>query len=244
MEFITTLYTAILWRPLFNGLVLFYSIVPWHDAGLAVIGLSATLRLALAPLLWKAHKSQKALVALQPEIKQIQERFKGNREEQGKALMELYAHRGVSPFSGFGAIILQLPVLIALFQVFQQGFDAAQLTYLYSFIAHPGALDPVSFGFLDLSKGGWYGLALGVAAAATQFYQSMLTTPPSSTAGATSGSGDFSRMLSWQTKYVFPLFVLVWSYTLPAALTLYWTILNIFGIVQELIARKIGGQKV
>ncbi len=235
MELLSSLYTEVLWRPLFNGLVLFYWIVPGHDAGLAVIGLSAALRLALAPLLWKAHKSQKALAALQPEVKKIQDRFKGDRESQGKALMELYAHRGVSPFSGFGALMLQLPILIALFQVFQQGFDAAGLTYLYSFVPNPGAIDPVSFGLVDLSRGGLHGLFLGAAAALTQFYQSSISTPASSPAG---GGSDFSRALAWQTKYIFPLFVFGWSYTLPAALTLYWTVLNIFGIVQELAAQR------
>lgn len=234
MNPITYLYTEFLWRPLFNGLVWFYVVLPWQDLGLAIIALTIVIRLVLAPVLWKGQRAQKKLAQLQPEIQRIQHDFKDKKEEKGKALMGLYAEHKVNPFSGCLLMLVQLPILIALFQVFRQGFDPAQLKFLYDFIPHPPALNPVSFGILDLSKGNIF---LGIPAALTQYLQMRLMTPPAYPRGSRT---DFSRMLQTQSLYIFPALILVWSYTLPSALTLYWTVLNIFGIIQEIVMKKIG----
>lgn len=232
------LYTEILWQPLFNGLVFFYNIVPGHDLGVAIILLTIVIRLVLAPLLWKAQAAQKKLAFIQPELKKIQEKHKGNKEAQSKALMELYAAHQVNPFSGCLVLLIQLPILIALFQVFQSGLDAASLTYVYTFLARPDVLHPISFGFLDLTRGA---LWLGAIAATTQFFQTKLSAPPPAPDGAT--GGDFAKALQWQTTYLFPLLILFWSYSLPAALTLYWTAMNLFGIVEQIILKRIVNSK-
>ena len=232
MDIFLLLYTEILWRPLFNGMVFFYNILPWHDLGIAIIALTIAIRLILAPLLWKAQAAQKKMALIQPELKRIQAAHKGNKEVQSKALMELYAAHQVNPFSGCLVLLIQLPILIALFQVFRSGLDAASLAYVYGFLARPEALHPIALGFLDLTKGNIW---LGAVAAATQFFQTKLSTPPPAADGAT--GGDFTKALQWQTTYFFPLLILLWSYSLPAALTLYWTAMNIFGIVEQLILR-------
>ena len=230
MNPLSFIYTEFLWRPLFNGLVLFYNILPWHDLGLAVVLLTVAVRAVSLPLTLKAQKAQKDLARIQPHIKKIQEDHKGNRELQGKALMELYAEHRVNPFSGCLLILLQLPVLIALFQVFRGGLDASLLSYLYSFIANPGTIDPISLGILDLSRPS---VPLGVVAAITQYFQSRLSMPPQPPE-----ANQFSKAMSWQTQYIFPALLLVWAYTFPAALILYWTVSNILGIVQEIAVRR------
>src|SRR3989344_2075695 len=143
MNPLVSLYNELLWRPLFNGLVWLYVTLPIQDLGLAIIFLTIAIRLILAPVLIKGQRAQKTLATLQPEIKRLQNEHKNNKEGQGKALM-------------------------ALFQVFQKGFDPALLSFLYGFVQNPGALNPVSFGVLDLAKGNIY---LGIFAAASQFFQ-------------------------------------------------------------------------
>jgi YidC/Oxa1 family membrane protein insertase len=234
------LYTEILWRPLFNGLVLFYNLPPGQDLGLAIIALTAVIRLLLAPILWKSQRAQRRLAELAPELKKIQDKFKGDRERQGKATMEFYATHRVNPFSGCILLLIQLPILIALFQVFRQGFEASALQYLYPFIQNPGAFNPVSFGILDLTKGNIY---LCMVAAATQYLQTKLAAPPAPPPPQSGGgAGDFAKALQWQTTYFFPLLILFWSYTLPSALTLYWTTLNFFGILQEITPKYLYGR--
>lgn len=228
------IYTEFLWRPLFNGLVFFYNVLPIEDLGLAIIALTIVIRIILAPLLWKAQRAQRDLARIHPEIKKIQDELKHDRDAQGKAMMELYSKHKVNPFSGCLILLIQLPILIALFQVFRTGLLPEQLSYLYSFIENPGRLNPIMFGVLDLAKGN---LFLGVVAAVTQYFQTKLSM--TSQAVPVSGKGgDFTRMLQWQTQYIFPALILVWSYTFPSALILYWTVLNVLGIVQEIIMKS------
>ena len=238
MNPILYLYNELLWRPLFNGLVWLYVTLPIQDLGLAIIFLTIAIRLILAPVLIKGQRAQKTLATLQPEIKRLQNEHKNNKEVQGKALMELYAKHKVNPFSGCAMALVQLPILIALFQVFQKGFDPALLSFLYGFVQNPGALNPVSFGVLDLAKGNIY---LGIFAAASQFFQTKLTLPAAVKPAA--DKKDFASILQWQATYIFPALILVWSYTLPSALTLYWTVLNILGILQEIIIKKLASRK-
>ena len=159
------LYNELLWRPLFNGLIFFYTILPFADLGVSIIMLTIVIRAILAPVLWKAQKAQKDLQLIQPEIKKIQSQFKNDKEGQGKALMEIYARHKVNPFSGCLLMFIQFPILIALLSVFQN-FDASRLAYLYPFISHPGTIHTISFVFLDLEK---VNITLGVIASITQY---------------------------------------------------------------------------
>ena len=228
------LFNTILYVPFFNLLVFLYNTVAFNDFGIAIILLTLIIRLVLSPLSVKTIKSQKALAELQPKIKEVQEKFKNDAQKQTQEVMGLYRRHKVNPFSGCLLMLVQLPILIALFQVFQHGFNSSELQYLYSFVQNPGNLNPVSFWLLDLSRGSIY---LGIVAALTQYLQTKMTVVLPAPSG---NKNDFSRMLQWQSIYIFPLLILAWSYTLPSALTLYWTVLNIFGIVQEIVMRKIG----
>lgn len=242
MSILRLIYDEVLWRPLFNGLVWVYDFLPWKDLGLAIVVFTVIIRIIITPLLLKARKTQKDMSVIQPEVKRIQEQFKNNREAQSKALMELYSKHKMNPFSGCLVSLVQLPILITLFQVFRKGFGEVQSKFLYPFVVNPGILPPVSFGMLDLSKGNIY---LGVFAAITQYLQTKLTLDQQKNTGASiaptaagpAKSKDFTAMLQWQTLYVFPALILVWSYTLPSALTLYWTVLNVLGILQEIVMR-------
>lgn len=139
--------------------------------------------------------------------------------------MALYAEKKINPFSGCLPILIQLPVLIALFQVFNTGLNG-DFSFLYGFIENPGVLNTVAFGYIDLTKPS---MIFGVLAGISQFFQAQLM--PSSSP-ASSGSGEFLKAMQWQTKYFLPVLFAFWSLTLPSALPLYWTILNIFGIIE------------
>ncbi|MEK7172835.1 MAG: YidC/Oxa1 family membrane protein insertase [Patescibacteria group bacterium] len=231
MKIFITIYDTVLWKPLLNGLIFLYNSLPWQDLGLAIVIFTLLIRIILIPLFLKARDSQKKLTLIQPEIKKIQERFKNDREGQSKALMELYAKHQTNPFSGCLVMLIQLPLLIALFQVLQK-IGEVKSEFIYSFIKIPEIISPISFGILDLSKGNLY---LGVVAAVSQFVQIKMTMKPPVAGDKSDNSKSFNNMLQKQTLYVLPVLVLVWSYTFPAALILYWTIFNIVGILQEII---------
>ncbi|MBI3442571.1 MAG: YidC/Oxa1 family membrane protein insertase [Candidatus Sungbacteria bacterium] len=237
MNIFSLIYTDFFWRPLFNGLVFLYNALPVHDLGLAIIILTIVIRLLLAPLFWKAQQSQKNMAAMQPELKKIQADLKHDREKQGRAIVELYAKHHMSPLSpvsGCLVMLIQLPILFALFGVFRAILDPSQLSYLYAFVAKPATLNPVSFGILNLAH---RSIPLGVLAAISQYFQITMTMPSPASVGA--DESEFARAMRTQAPFLFPAVIFIAALSSPAALGLYWTVLNVFGILQELLVKKL-----
>src|SRR3989344_4691421 len=108
----------ILYQPLLGVLKSLYDILPWQDFGLAIIALTLVVRIVLFPLSIQAVKSQKKFAELQPKIKEIQSKSKNSKEEQLKEVFNLYKKEKISPLSGILPLLIQLPVLIALWRLF------------------------------------------------------------------------------------------------------------------------------
>lgn len=183
-------------QPIFNLLVFVYAIIPGHDFGLAIIVFTILIRLLMWPLVRKQLHHSRAMQRLQPEIKKIKEKSKGDKQKESQLLMELYKEREINPFSSVGILIVQIPVLIGLFQGLRKiTNDPSHFTdFTYGFIKKIGVIpDIISgkvefeqtlFGFIDLSKtavsnGSVYIplLLLAIGAAVLQFYQSKQLMP-------------------------------------------------------------------
>jgi len=242
MEFISNLFNLFLYQPMVNILVFFYEYVPGKDFGVAIILLTVLIKLALYPLGSRAIKSQKELAEIQPQIKEIQEKYKNNKEEQTKKLFELYKEKRMNPFSGCLPVLIQLPVLIAIYRVFWRGFDPAQLDLLYGFMPDPGAINSVFLGMVDLSRaplaalpaGGyeivWPGLILAIVVSLLQFVQIKMVSQKSAS-GA--NKNEFSAQMQKQMQYFMPFFMAIILLRLPAALGLYFLTTNLFTIAQQ-----------
>ena len=150
--FIVDLFRTILWQPLFNLLIIFYRYIPGNDFGLAIIILTILVRLILWPLQQKATRSQLALQTLQPKLKDIQEKYKNDKEKLSKEFLGLYRKEKINPFSGILLLILQFPILIALYRVFWKGLNEESFVYLYSSIARPEIIDPSFLGMVNLNE--------------------------------------------------------------------------------------------
>ena len=120
---LTLFYHEVLYRPLFNALAVLTNIIPGHDIGLAIVVLTLAVRIILFPFSHRALVTQHALKALEPEIEKIKKEHQNNAAEQGKRTMELYKAHGVNPFSGCVTLLVQLPLLIALYHVFWRGIS-------------------------------------------------------------------------------------------------------------------------
>ena len=224
-------FNLVLIRPLFNLLVLLYNTAALHDIGLAIILITVLMRLALLPLSNKAIKSQKALQDLQPQIKAIQEKYKDNKEEQTKQVMDFYKKNEINPFSGCLPILVQLPILIALYRVFLKGFDPSALSWLYSFVKNPGAIDSVFLSFLNLAHPN---KIMALLAGALQFWQAKMIMPKNAPAGAPKSSDEYmAQAISKQTLYFLPVLTVLISWRLPAGLTLYWAVTTLFTVFQQ-----------
>lgn len=217
---------------MFNILVLLYNYVPGHDFGIAIILLTLIIRFILFPLSVKTVNSQRNLQKLQPKMKEIQEKYKNDKERQAKEMMALYKTEKINPFSGLLLAIIQLPILIALYQVFWNGLNPDQLSALYSFVINPGQINTLFLHIIDLSKPNF---VLAVMAGLVQYFQTKQLLPQiNKNKDVVKKSGpDFSQMMQKQSLYFLPVFTIIILISLPSALGLYWVISGIFSIVQQ-----------
>ncbi len=226
------LFDALIYQPLFNALVAFYQ---WlGDFGLAVIALTLLIRFLLYPLAAESIRVQKITAAIQPKMKEIQEKHKNDKEKQAMLVMELWKKNKVNPLSGFLFLLIQLPILWGLYRVFWNGFKDESLSMLYGFIPNPGAIDPMFFNAVDL---GAAFPAFAVAAAILQFIQTKMMMPvisaPKEKKSQKSQSEQFAAMIQTQSLYVFPVITVLIFWGLPSALGLYWIVSSAFSIIQQ-----------
>ncbi len=205
---------------LLNVLVLLYNFIP--NIGVIIILLTLLVRLILAPSFHKSLKGQKAMNDLQPKLNEMREKHKDNKEAQAKAMMELYKEHKINPLSSCLPLLIQLPILIALYFVFTQALGN-QLNGLWSFVHNPGTINPFFLG-INLAKAS---LPLGIIAGAAQFWQSKMMLPK------TAGGDATAKAMQLQTTYVLPVISAVIAIRLPAGLPLYWIVTTLFAIGQQ-----------
>ncbi len=231
MEFLINTFNIIIYQPLFNALVFLYQFLPGQDFGIAIIVLTILIKMLFYPLAAQAIKAQKALAELQPKIQEIQSNYKNDKEKQAKEMMALYQREKVNPFSGCLPLLIQLPILIGLFQVFMRGFGPEQMIYLYSFVSNPGQMNLSFLGFLNLAEPN---LLLAIMAGACQFFQvKMLSSNKKKKIKSKEKMAQFSELMQKQMLYLMPIFTVFILTGLPSALGLYWLITSFFTIIQQ-----------
>ncbi len=218
-------FNAVFYQPLLDALVLIYKYLPGHDFGMAVIVLTVLIKFVLYPLSAKGIKSQKALQDLQPKIKELQERFKDDKNRQAKEVMDLYKKEKINPFSGLLLLLVQLPILFALFKVFGDG------------VKKMSGVDTTFLGIINLTEAS---VVLVILTGATQFWQAKMMTPRhgSGQAPAKKGQPDFSSMMQKQMLYFFPAFTVFILWNMPSAIALYWLTTTLFTIFQQYITLR------
>ncbi len=230
------LFNLIFYQPILNLLVFFYNITPGNDIGLAIVALTVLIRLVSYPLNQQSIKSQKALRDLQPKIEEIKKKYAANKQEQGRAMMELYKAEKVNPFSSCLPLLIQFPFLIAVYYVFRDGLAGSKaLDLVYPFIAKPEALNPITLGFFDLSKSS---PVLAILAGIAQFWQvkMMSIQQPPNIAGARDES--MAAIMNKQMLYFMPILTVFIGFTFPGGLTLYWLVTTLLTGLQQLYVFK------
>lgn len=224
------LYHNILFLPIYNLTIALYNVL-WSDLGLAIIALTILVRILLWPLTRKSLASQKAMQEIQPKVKALQEEYKNDKEAQAKKMMELYKKEKVSPFSSCLPLLVQLPLFIALYQALRAGLETESLSQLYSFVANPGEVNTLAFGFLDLAE---KNIPLAALAAVVQYFQARMMNqmrPP--VKGEGSKDEDAMAIMNKQMMYFMPALTLFIGFTLPGGLMLYWFLTNLFMVAQQ-----------
>ncbi len=227
------MWDTIFYQPLFNLLVFTYNLI--GSTGWSIIIITLLIKIILHPFSVKSIKSQKALQTLQPKVDELKIKYKDNKEQMGRELMALYQAEKISPFSSCLPLLVQLPFLIALFQVFRNGLVNQSFNLLYPFVANPGHLETFFWG-LNLSQASW---VLAVITGAAQFWQAKMlihTKPPINNAVAKDES--MAATMNKQAMYIMPVMTVFFGLTLPAGLILYWLANTILTIGQQYLVFK------
>lgn len=239
---IINLFNTLFYQPIYNGLVFLISVIPGGNVGVAIITLTILVKFIILPLTHKSVKSQAKIRTIEPEVKEIKEKYNKDKQEQAKQVMELYKKHGVNPFTGCVLVIVQLPVVLALYWVFFKGLGSLNTDIIYSFIKIPTNINMQFLGFVDiLGKS----VVLAALAGITQYYQMKLSLPPVAQQNDNKNNNkqisfkdEFVKNMNTQMRYVLPLFIFFIAYTVSAAVALYWVTNNSFSIIHELIVRK------
>ena len=213
-----------MWRwvcyPMVWVLNLFHSWVPSY--GIAIILLTILVRLVFWPLTHKSTISMRRMSEIQPKIKEIQKKFKDNPQRLQQETFACYRENKVNPMASCLPMLVQIPVFIALFTVLRSAVELRYAPFLWiADLSEPEALGANSwfpwFGGLNI---------LPILMAATMALQSALT--PST------GDKSQQRMM----MIMMPAMMLFMFYSFPSALSLYWTLSQVFSIAQMWWIRK------
>lgn len=234
---ISSLFHTYLYVPIYNLLIFFVDVVPHGDVGIAVIIVTIIVKIIVAPFSINAVKTQRRMKFLEPQMKEIKEKYKNDKEKQALETLALYKNNGVKPFSSIFASFLQLPVIIALYLVFRhEHLLAPNAALIYHFVALPTHISPLFLGIFPTTG---HVIILAIIAAIFQFLQAYLTipVPEKSKSGTPTSTEDFTRALSLQSRFILPVIIGVIAYT-AGALALYFITSSIVGILQELYVRR------
>ena len=229
---------TILYQPIFNLFVGLYNIIPGNDVGVVILLITILIRLALYPSTNKSIKAQRNLQELQPKMEEIKKKYANDKQKQTQATMELYKNNKVNPMSSCLPMLIQLPILIALYMVLRDGLASTNIAQnLYSFVPNPGTIKSISFGFFDLSKPN---IVLAVLAGVAQFVQAKTLSRKQApkTAGTGSKDENMMSMMNKQMLYFMPVLTIIIGLQLPAGLTLYWFFSTVLMAAQQLILNK------
>jgi YidC/Oxa1 family membrane protein insertase len=226
-------------QKIFQPLIDFFEwiLLRFHDGlgfgwGASIIAMTVLVRAALLPLTFKQFKSMQALASHAPEMKKLQERYKGDKERLNQEMMKFYRENKINPFASCLPLVAQLPVFLSLFYMLQ---DDLRLDICPD-VNPPGTANPVpcgednGAGFLfipDLTNKatGWVLAVLIVLYVGSQLASTLLM---STTTDRT------QRMIFLALPFVFVTFVIQF----PAGLLVYWITTNVWTIVQQTIIKK------
>jgi YidC/Oxa1 family membrane protein insertase len=185
--------------------------VVMRNYGLAILGLAVLVRLLLHPLNASSMKSMRAMQKIQPEVERLREKYKKDAQAMNTALMALYKENKVNPAGGCLPMLLQMPILMALYQVLLYAIELRQAPFV-------GWIDDLSAPDQLLSVSGFPIRLLPLLMAGSGFLLQKFT--PSNPQQA-------------PTAYMMNLFMLFIFYNLPSGLVFYWTVMNLASAVQQ-----------
>jgi YidC/Oxa1 family membrane protein insertase len=230
-----------------DALAWFYQL--WPSYGMSIVLLTVAVMVLLTPLTLKGTRSMMAMQRLQPELKKIQQKHKGDRQKLNEEMMAFYKENKINPLGGCLPLLLQMPVFIVLYRVIHGltkvgsdgTFNPAYLNHdsdLYKALDH--AKEMVSWG-IDLSESAAkalsdsavhaipYFLLIGLVAA-TGWYQQRQMMARQASMGKPADSAQAQQQAIMRYMW---LILPVISFSIPAGVVVYFLISNLYRVAQQ-----------
>jgi len=240
-----------LYQPIYNALVAIISIVPGSDLGLAIILLTLLLRFILFIPSQKGINSQRKLQEVQPMLKKVQEKYKNDQQKLAQETLAIYKQYKVNPLGSCLPLLIQFPILIALFYVIKGGLNPDNVHLLYEPLKNVDLvhLNTNFLGILELTERNIIVLPLVVAL--LQFVQMKLSTSANlknfgkkkdDKKGKKDKKGEKKvnemQMATNMMVYIMPAMIALFTASVPAGVGLYWGVSTVFGIGQQVYSFK------
>ena len=175
---------------------------------------------------------------VEPELRVMREKYKNDKAEQARQTMNLYKEKGVNPFASIFPILIQIPVIIALYKIIlSSGLPEIASNLLYSFVQVPEHINMMFLGLVEITAKNWpFAILVGI----TTFVQMWFSIPnlKIDKNQKRTFQTDMARSMNMQMKYIFPVVAIFISYNFTVAIALYWITSNLFAIGQELFVRR------
>jgi YidC/Oxa1 family membrane protein insertase len=255
------MFDTLIVQPIFNLLLGLYAIIPGGDFGISLIVFTVLVRFALWPLVKKQLHQTKAIKKLQPELAKIKKQAKGNKQQEGLLMMEVYKKHGINPFRSLGILLVQLPIFIALYRVIQiittERERVAEYAYgfvenipqIRAIIDNPSQFNESLFGFIDLTETALtpniYLLLIAIGAAALQYFMAKQTMPTSdnnkrlrdvlaeAADGKEADQSEVNAIVMRKMLKFLPIMLFFIVISVPGALALYIAVSNLVGVLQQ-----------
>jgi YidC/Oxa1 family membrane protein insertase len=217
------------YEPIYNLIVLVLTFIPLHDIGGAIVIVTLIVKGILLPFNMSALRTQYMMKKIEPEMNKIKELQKKDPQAASKKMVELYKTQKINPFSSLFAMILQIPIFIALYIVFSKGLFNDPKS-IYTFVTFPEKLHTIAFGIFDVThKNIIIALLAGVSSyflARRQTAQMGAPKKDNKQEKEESFQEHFTKSMKLQLLYVLPIIIAVSASALPSALGLYWFVSN------------------
>jgi YidC/Oxa1 family membrane protein insertase len=265
-------FNVVLVNPIINILLVFYQIFSFfhipYALGFAIIGLTVAIRFILYPLTTSQLQASMKMQKIAPHLKNLKEKYKGDSARMQQETLKLYKEHGVNPAAGCLPILIQMPLIWALYSVcinivnYKSSVVVAEINKVvyFDFLKLQAAWDPSFFG-LQLgelpsklfSTVGPIILIVPILTGVFQFVLSKMMIPAKTGVAVLEknierkgqvdkkDASDFASAFQTQAMFIFPIMIGFFSFSFPIGLSLYWNTFTIFGIIQQYKVMGLGG---
>lgn len=239
-----SVWRALFFKPIFNVLIFFTDVFPGHNLALAILALTILIKVILIGPSKKALVQQQKMQKVQIEIEAMRKKYAGDQQKIAEETMALWKKHGVNPFASFLPMLIQMPIMIALFYVVKDGLMPHNSIYLWPPLKE-FSLTLISkdlFGVLNLEQAGvlWLAIVVGLL----QFVSIKLTMAMRKPAKDQEKDDkkaqvpDQMQAMNKMMIYGMPALITFFAFSMPAAVGFYWGISTIFSIGQQWLLRE------